>query len=134
VSATPEAGVDLRGSNTLRLPCIAEWCADVQDAADIPRLLVFARERGLRLRVLGGGSNVLLPESLPGLLLRMRNTGIELLEDSASRRVLRAAAGEPWHSFVLHCHCWTAFMPSRRVKNNVWVKTALWTVKSTLCF
>jgi UDP-N-acetylmuramate dehydrogenase len=104
VSATPEAGVDLRGSNTLRLPCIAEWCADVQDAADIPRLLVFARERGLRLRVLGGGSNVLLPESLPGLLLRMRNTGIELLEDSASRRVLRAAAGEPWHPFVLHCH------------------------------
>ncbi len=111
MSTLPEAGADLLGSNSLRLPCIADWCADVEDPSDLPALLSFARERSLPLHVLGGGSNVLLPEHLHGLVLRMRNRGIALLEDSATRRVIRAAAGEPWHPFVLHCHArgWYGF-------------------------
>lgn len=105
------ADVDLRGSNSLRLPCRVEWCADVEDAADLPELLAFGRERALELHVLGSGSNVILPERLHGLVLRMRNRGIELLEETPSRRVIRVAAGEAWHPFVLHCHAqgWFGF-------------------------
>ncbi len=104
MNAEPAAGVDLGASNTLRLPCIAEWCADVQAATELPPLLEFARERGLAVSVLGGGSNVVLPLQLPGLVLRMRSRGIALLEESASCRILRVAAGESWHPFVLQCH------------------------------
>lgn len=104
MSTIPQAGVELRGSNSLRLPCLAEWCADVDHAADLPELLAFSRERALNLLVLGGGSNVILPEHVHGLVLRMRNRGIDLLEESAARRVIRVAAGEAWHPFVLHCH------------------------------
>ena len=102
--SAPVAQVDLQGSNSLRLPCAAEWCADVHDPADLPELLAFSRGNGRGLHVLGGGSNVLLPERLQGLVLRMRNRGIQLLEENADRRVIGAAAGEPWHPFVLHCH------------------------------
>ena len=100
----PGAEVDLRGSNTLGLPAIAQWCTDIQDTADLPATLDFARSRGLAIRVLGGGSNVVLPERLPGLTLRMRSRGIALLEETSLAYVVRAAAGEPWHPFVLHCH------------------------------
>ena len=104
MSFLPGAEVDLRGSNTLGLPASAQWCADIDDTADLPAALDFARSRGLALRVLGGGSNVVLPDRLPGLTLRMRNRGIALLEETSAAYVVRAAAGEPWHPFVLHCH------------------------------
>lgn len=104
MSASPRPEVDLGGSNTFRLPCVAEWCADVETFSDLPVLLDFAREHALPIRVLGGGSNVVLPERLPGLVLRMRSRGITCEDETSGGRVVRVAAGEAWHPFVLHCH------------------------------
>ena len=104
MSTSPRPEVDLGGSNTLRLPCVAEWCADVEAVSDLPGLIEFAREGALPVHVLGGGSNVVLPERLPGLVLRMRSRGIACEDETTAGRVVRVAAGEAWHPFVLHCH------------------------------
>jgi UDP-N-acetylmuramate dehydrogenase len=50
--------------------------------------------------VLGGGSNILLVKDFPGLVLHMRNTGIEVVRQDADASFIRAAAGENWHAFV----------------------------------
>lgn len=96
--------VSLQEANTLRLPCRARWSAVARSDADVDEAIAFARVGGWPLRVLGGGSNVVLPEHYPGVLLQMQSRGIEVLEDRPSGTLLRVAAGEPWHAFVLHCH------------------------------
>ena len=94
----------LQDGNTLRLPCIARWSARARSDADIDEAIAFSRSRAVPLLVLGGGSNVVLPERFPGLLLQMQSRGIDVLEETAEGTLLRVAAGEPWHEFVLHCH------------------------------
>ncbi|MES2831014.1 MAG: UDP-N-acetylmuramate dehydrogenase [Pseudomonadota bacterium] len=50
--------------------------------------------------VLGGGSNIVLTQDYPGLVLHMANAGIELLDRTDQRIQIRAAAGVPWHDLV----------------------------------
>ena len=95
---------DLRELNTLRLPARARWYCEPRSCADLLTALDFARERALRTLVLGGGSNVVLRGEFPGLVLRIGLRGEELLEQSAARVVVRVAAGEAWHDFVLSAH------------------------------
>lgn len=94
----------LQEANTLGLPCLARWSAVARSDEDIDEAIDLARSRAAPLLVLGGGSNVVLPERYPGLALQLQTRGIELLEDSAAGTLLRVSAGEPWHEFVLHCH------------------------------
>jgi UDP-N-acetylmuramate dehydrogenase len=50
--------------------------------------------------VLGGGSNILLTQDFPGLVLHMCNQGIEIVGQDADATYVRAGAGENWHGFV----------------------------------
>ncbi|MFZ6800259.1 UDP-N-acetylmuramate dehydrogenase [Undibacterium sp. Di24W] len=51
--------------------------------------------------VLGGGSNVVLSDRLPHLVLHMAIMGCELLDETEDCFIVRAGAGENWHEFVL---------------------------------
>ncbi len=50
--------------------------------------------------VLGGGSNVILSDHLPHLVLQMAIMGRELFSETPDHYVVRAGAGENWHAFV----------------------------------
>ena len=104
MSAAIVAHADLGHCNALRLPAGARWLCEVDSRAALAEGLDFARTHSLPTLVLGGGSNVVLRGEYPGLVLRMRLAGIDVLEDSARRTVLRVAAGEAWHPFVMDCH------------------------------
>ncbi len=95
------AGRDLQSLNTLRLPCRAEHFAEVRSIPQLRACLARARARKWPVTVLGGGSNVILPDMLPGLVLRNELAGFELLESAGSARMLRVGAGENWHALVL---------------------------------
>jgi UDP-N-acetylmuramate dehydrogenase len=51
--------------------------------------------------ILGGGSNVLLTNDFPGLVVINRISGIEILEEHEKSVVIKCGAGENWHQFVL---------------------------------
>ncbi|HWW03733.1 UDP-N-acetylmuramate dehydrogenase [Collimonas sp.] len=59
------------------------------DATRLPRL------------VLGGGSNLVLTQDFPGLVLHMCNRGREIVASDDDAVYVRAAAGENWHELVL---------------------------------
>ncbi|NGZ88220.1 UDP-N-acetylmuramate dehydrogenase [Duganella aceris] len=50
--------------------------------------------------VLGGGSNFLLTQDYPGLILHIALQGREVVGGDADFHYVRAAAGENWHDFV----------------------------------
>ena len=53
--------------------------------------------------ILGGGSNILFTKNIEALVLKNELKGIELIKEDKSHVYVKAAAGEHWHNFVMHC-------------------------------
>lgn len=109
----PLANYPLRGRNTLGFDVVAEWALPITQAEQIPSAIRWAKNTGLPHRVLGGGSNVVLPAQLPGLTLLMDLDFIEVLKNSDSFTRLRVGAGVNWHDFVR----WTLGQNYRGLEN-----------------
>ena len=56
-----------------------------------------------RYLILGGGSNVVLAQTVPGLVIHNQLKGIELIQESDTDYLVQAYAGEVWHEFVQYC-------------------------------
>ena len=68
--------------------------------ADVRAAWAWARDRGVALRVLGGGSNVVVDDTaLDGLVLHVDTRGIDWRETADAVEVT-VAAGEPWDDLV----------------------------------
>lgn len=93
---------DLSALNTLGLAATAEAYVSVEDAAQLPTLSALAARSG-SLLVLGGGSNLVLPQSVPGLVARVALRGVRLLQATPDAWLVEAAGGETWHGFVAEC-------------------------------
>ena len=94
------SNVDLSAANTLRLPCQAERFASPKTLTALRQTLAEARHEGWPVTLLGGGSNVLLPEALPGLVVRP-----DLQQHWLSQRqghvLAHVGAGVNWHTLVM---------------------------------
>lgn len=75
----------------------ARWFAEARTEDDVAAAVEFAREQGVPLFVLGGGSNLLVSDvGFAGLVLKIALKGIEEPEAGA----FSVAAGEDWDKFV----------------------------------
>lgn len=65
--------------------------------------LRFAAERDLPVRVLGGGSNLVIADAgVSGLVLQCDLRGVRV-EDAGTNALVHAGAGEPWDDLVERC-------------------------------
>jgi UDP-N-acetylmuramate dehydrogenase len=81
----------------------ARWFVEAQTEEQIAEAAGWARESGLGIFVLGGGSNLLVSDAgFDGLVLRVGLRGIRGEDASASGggAIFQAAAGEDWDGFV----------------------------------
>jgi UDP-N-acetylmuramate dehydrogenase len=100
MSLTPRAQVPLAPLTTLGVGGEARYLVDGIDDATIALALGWAKRRGVPCRILGGGSNVVVPdEGFDGLVLCMRTRGATWTTDG-SHVVVEARAGEPWDDLV----------------------------------
>ena len=102
-SATFEAQAGLQSFNTFAVQAKAQWLTVAANLEELREALNFAQQHNLPARILGGGSNVLLTDDLPVVLIRMIGRGIRCLEETAEHVIVEAEAGEVWHPFVQHC-------------------------------
>jgi UDP-N-acetylmuramate dehydrogenase len=91
---------DLQRHNTLGLPAHARFGATITAPDDLPPLLEQASALGLPLRVLGGGSNVVLRPRFDGIIALMAIAGRDIVERSQGHTLVRLGAGENWHEAV----------------------------------
>jgi len=93
--------VDLSGRNTLGVTAYADHWAEITDKSQIPEMVDWAQARSLPVRVLGGGSNLVMAPRISGLVLGMSLQGRQRLDSSEEQRELwRIQSGENWHEFV----------------------------------
>lgn len=91
---------DLQSLNTLAVPVRAARYVRVRNEAALKQALRFAQERQLPVLVLGGGSNVVLPERFEGLAIQVGIKGIEAVAEDEAHIWIRAGAGEVWQDLV----------------------------------
>jgi UDP-N-acetylmuramate dehydrogenase len=88
--------ISLAPFTTFEIGGPAKWFAEATTEADIETAIGFAQERGLRLFVLGGGSNLLVSDAgFDGLVLHIALRGVDLKGPALS-----AGAGEDWDALV----------------------------------
>jgi UDP-N-acetylmuramate dehydrogenase len=97
------ADVPLAPLTTLRLGGRAKRLVTAYDEQSVVAVAREADGAGEPLLVLGGGSNVVLPdEGFDGTVLRIAVHGLAATQDG-DRVLLTAGAGEEWESFVALC-------------------------------
>jgi len=108
---TPLENVRLAEHCTLGVGGPARFFVEARDEAAVLEALDWARARRLPIRVLGGGSNlVVADEGIDGLVVKIALRGLDTREAHGVVE-LTAAAGEPWDELVGLCvdHGWAGF-------------------------
>jgi UDP-N-acetylmuramate dehydrogenase len=70
------------------------------DTVEALRAALAQRLPGEPILLLGGGSNMLLTQDFPGLVVHVRILGRQILHEDDDTVVLEAGAGENWHALV----------------------------------
>ncbi len=95
--------VPLAGLTSFGVGGPAHRFAEVTTPEEASLALAFAREQGLPLFVLGGGSNVLISDGgFPGLVILNRIKGFSMARDGGTILVA-AGGGEDWQEFTDRC-------------------------------
>jgi UDP-N-acetylmuramate dehydrogenase len=94
------ANLCLKERNTFGFEANAELAYEITSAKQIPEAINEALDKKLPWRVLGGGSNVILPKLLPGATLLMNIGGQEIIARDESSALIAAGGGVNWHEFV----------------------------------
>lgn len=100
-----ELDYNLQSLTTFRVPAPVAAFARFESLEELKEIISDKKSQPFRhqLLLLGGGSNMLFTNRFEGLVLKNELKGIELIQEDTDYYYVRAAAGENWHQFVLHC-------------------------------
>ena len=90
----------LKHRNTFGFDASAELAYEITSPEQIPGVITEVTEQKLAWRVLGGGSNVILPAKLPGATLLMNIAGQEIISSDDDATYLSVGGGINWHELV----------------------------------
>ncbi|EAT13320.1 UDP-N-acetylmuramate dehydrogenase [Bermanella marisrubri] len=93
--------VSLKRHNTLQVDAVAEYFCSAESDEDIQYAIDYAQEKSLDIKVLGGGSNVVMSSRVQGLVLLVNSAGVHVVKQDDVSVYLKVAAGENWHEFVM---------------------------------
>ena len=93
-----ENQVSLLPYNSFALPYLAKNLIRIHSEDDVLQVI---KQKLHPLRILGGGSNILLTQDIDGFLLKNEIKGLDIVEEDEENVVVEVASGENWHSFVM---------------------------------
>lgn len=93
--------ISLKPFNTFGMDVHADYYTEITNPAQLAAIAADASLPAKRF-ILGGGSNVLLTQSLHGIVLHNKIKGIEKVKEDDDYVWVTAGAGEVWHDFVMY--------------------------------
>lgn len=92
--------ISLKDYSTMRLGGNAKYLAEVEDYHDIPRIITWAEENNLPVKMIGGGSNIIWSdEGFSGVIIVNKIPGFEI-QDQGEQQFIVVGSGEDWDSVV----------------------------------
>ncbi len=103
-----EKDVSLTPYNTFHLPAKTRLFATVKSKKELLEVLKNPEIADSEIMVFGGGSNVLLTQDFPGLVIKNEIVGIEILTEDDESVWVKAMSGTIWHDLVVFAveHGW----------------------------
>ena len=98
-----QENVELAPYTTMGVSAKAKFFAGFRSLEELKSLIEYAERSGLKLLILGGGSNVLFLSDFDGLVIRNEVEGFEIVSETADHIHLKLGAGENWHETVTRC-------------------------------
>lgn len=92
---------DLSKSNTLSLPGEAQYFSRFSSISELLSLLQQAQAKNLAIKVLGGGSNIILQPQVSGLVVQSAMQCIKKLAENDESVTYAVDAGLNWHRWVI---------------------------------
>lgn len=90
--------IQLAPYTTFKIGGPAKYFCEVKDQFDALTAFEFAQEKSLPVFILGGGSNLLIADSgFSGLVIRVVNSGIEIIDYQSVFSIPSAAEGSLMH-------------------------------------
>ncbi len=90
----------LKTYNTFGFESTAQYWAEFTSIDDLYKLYTDTQWRDIPKYLLSGGSNVLLPDRIDGLVLHPAITGIDKVDETAGTVTLKVGAGVDWDELV----------------------------------
>ncbi|WP_373398654.1 UDP-N-acetylmuramate dehydrogenase [Algoriphagus halophilus] len=97
-----QENISLKPFNTFGLDKKARFFTSVNSREQLIESLIWSRNRGLEVFILGGGSNILLTQDINSLVIKIEIAGIEVVDENDDHVWVKVGAGENWDSFVTH--------------------------------
>ncbi|MCL4118546.1 UNVERIFIED_CONTAM: hypothetical protein GTU68_057845 [Idotea baltica] len=94
-----QQNISLQAYNTFGIDVKAKQFIAINSIVQLKQLL----EQQSDFFILGGGSNLLLTQDIEKLVVHIAFKGIAIVEDNDDHVIVKTAAGENWHQFVLWC-------------------------------
>ena len=98
-----QENVSLLGYNSFGINAVAKAMLAVENSDEIPEIIAEGMLANHRTLFLGGGNNIVFVGDFDGLVVRMANKGIAVVDEDADSVLVRAEAGEVWDDFVWQC-------------------------------
>ena len=89
--------------NTLAIESTAEYFAQPKCEADVQACVQFAKSNNLPIKVLGGGSNVVMSDHVSGLVLQFTGKSCRVTHETEASVTISVEAGYNWHDLVMYC-------------------------------
>lgn len=93
----------LHTHNSFGFKIYARYFFSVSCLSELQESIQFSRQKNCSFLVLGGGSNIVLTQHFPGVVIYINFCGIEVISKNDRTEIVRAGAGENWHQFVSTC-------------------------------
>lgn len=91
----------LKDYTTIKLGGPARYFTECSTITELREAVRFAKSKGLRIFILGGGSNVVFDdEGFDGIIIKINLTGIRIVSKLEDRVFIKVNAGEIWDNFV----------------------------------
>jgi UDP-N-acetylmuramate dehydrogenase len=95
--------VNLKSLNTFGIEVYCNYFAEINSIDDFLDLVNNEIYKTNAKLIIGGGSNLLFTKNFNGIVVRNNLKGIEVVSENENEVVVKAAAGEVWHDFVMWC-------------------------------
>jgi UDP-N-acetylmuramate dehydrogenase len=98
-----KAQVHLKPFNTFGIDAVCDHYTELSSIPGFLNLLQDEIYRSSPKLFIGGGSNLLFTKDFKGLVIKNNLKGITVVSENENEVIVRAAAGENWHAFVMYC-------------------------------
>tara|TARA_B110001454_G_scaffold28073_1_gene27463 strand:- start:65344 stop:66351 length:1008 start_codon:yes stop_codon:yes gene_type:complete len=87
--------------NTFKLNSIARYFVEIKNISELASIAQFAKSKNVPIRILGGGSNLILPEKIEAVVIHNKLEGTRIVSETPDSVTIACASGMNWHQFVM---------------------------------